>query len=157
MLNKVTFPLSNSQISEFIVGAGYTDYFQIQRVLNELRDSGLVTTETVRNTTNYHITEKGLDTLDFFRGEVSDEIKADIDAYLKKNAYELRNESSTQAVYYKTTSQEYEVHCKVNERTEKLIEIVLTVPTEEAAKDICDNWPDKSQEVYAFLMQTLMQ
>ncbi len=156
MLNKVTFPLSNSQISEFVLGAEYTDYFHLQQALNDLRDSGLVTTQRVRNTTNYHMTEKGLDTLEFFKGEISNDIKADIDTYLKANAYELRNESSTQADYYKTTSHEFEVHCTVTEQTEKLIEVVLTVPTKEAAEDICDNWSGKSQEVYAFLMKTLM-
>ena len=30
MLNKVDFPLTNSQISEFILDKGYTNYFSLQ-------------------------------------------------------------------------------------------------------------------------------
>ncbi len=35
MLRKVTFPLSNSQITEFMIEKEYTDYFHIQEALNE--------------------------------------------------------------------------------------------------------------------------
>ena len=31
MLNKVDFPLTNSQISEFILDEGYTTYFKLSR------------------------------------------------------------------------------------------------------------------------------
>ena len=41
MLNKVDFPLTNSQISEFILDQGYTTYFKLQQALSELLSSGL--------------------------------------------------------------------------------------------------------------------
>lgn len=157
MLNKVSFPLTNAQISEFILDAGYTNYFHLQQAISEMTESRLVTTETIRNTTFYHMTEEGRSTLDFFGKEISEEIRKEIDAYLKENAYQLRNEAATQADYYKNTSQEFEVRCLVKERKGNLIDLTLTVPTEAAAKTICNNWPEKSQEIYAYLMQVLMQ
>ena len=36
MLNKVDFPLTNSQISEFILDREYTNYFHLQQALSEL-------------------------------------------------------------------------------------------------------------------------
>ena len=36
MLEKVDFPLTNSQVSEFILDKGYTTYFTLQRAINEL-------------------------------------------------------------------------------------------------------------------------
>ena len=36
MLNEVDFPLTNSQISEFILDEGYTNYFKLQLALSEL-------------------------------------------------------------------------------------------------------------------------
>ncbi|WP_230397597.1 DUF4364 family protein [Novisyntrophococcus fermenticellae] len=155
MLDKVSFPLTNNQISEFILDAGYTNYFSFQQAINELSDSNLVTTETIRNTTYYHMTEEGRETLDFFGKEISEDIRLEINTYLKKNKYELQSEASTLADYYKTTSQEYEVHCQVKERTGKLIEVVLTVPTENMARTICNNWPEKNQEIYSYIMQIL--
>ena len=34
MLNKVDFPLTNSQISEFILDEGYTTYFNLQQAIS---------------------------------------------------------------------------------------------------------------------------
>ena len=42
MLDKVDFPLTNSQISEFVLDKGYTDYFKLQQALSELADGGLI-------------------------------------------------------------------------------------------------------------------
>ena len=41
MLNRVDFPLTNSQISEFILDEGYTTYFKLQQALSELIESRL--------------------------------------------------------------------------------------------------------------------
>lgn len=42
MLNEVDFPLTNSQISEFILDEGYTTYFKLQQALSELLESGFI-------------------------------------------------------------------------------------------------------------------
>ena len=69
----------------------------------------------------------------------------------------MRNEVSTIADYYKNTRQEYEVRCQVREQNSSLIDLTLTVPSEKAAKTICNNWKTKSQAVYSFLMKTLAE
>ena len=43
MLDRVDFPLSTSQISEFVLDKGYTTYFKLQQALSELMDAGLKT------------------------------------------------------------------------------------------------------------------
>ena len=49
MLDKVDFPLTTSQISEFILDKGYTTYFRLQETLSELTDSELPKIETTHN------------------------------------------------------------------------------------------------------------
>ena len=63
MLDKVDFPLTTSQISEFILDKGYTSYFRLQETLSELTDSGLLKVETTHNRTLYHLTENGAETI----------------------------------------------------------------------------------------------
>ncbi|HIR76314.1 MAG TPA: DUF4364 family protein, partial [Candidatus Choladousia intestinipullorum] len=48
MLQKVDFPLTNSQISEFILDRGYTTYFTLQSVISELIESEMIHQETIR-------------------------------------------------------------------------------------------------------------
>lgn len=156
MLRKITFPLTNGQISSFILDQGYTTYFHLQEAISEMVDANLLRVEAVRNASHYHMTEEGLNTITFFDKQIPDAIKEDIHNFLEQNSYELRNEVSTVADYYKTTEQDYSVSCQVKERESYLIDLKLTVPTEEAAKAICNNWTKKNQDVYAYLMKTLL-
>ena len=93
------------------------------------------------------MTENGAQTLEFFEKEISPEIKRDITNYLVTHSYEMRNESSTLADYfYRTSNQDFAVHCMVKEGKTTLIELTFTVPTEAAAQTLCENWKKKSQE-----------
>ena len=58
MLNKVDFPLTTSQISEFILDQGYTTYFKLQQAIAELIESGFIREEATRSRTFYHLTEE---------------------------------------------------------------------------------------------------
>ena len=156
MLDKVNFPLTNSQISEFILDKGYTTYFHIQEAINQLIDSELLEMSTVRNSSRYRITPKGEETIHYFQNEISPEIQEEIIEFFNSHAYELRNEVSVISDYYKTPEQEYTVRCQVREGASTLIELNLTVPEESNAKAICGSWSKKSQEIYAYLMKELL-
>ncbi|HAV26898.1 MAG TPA: DUF4364 domain-containing protein [Lachnospiraceae bacterium] len=156
MLRKVTFPLTNAQITEFIVGKEYTDYFHVQEVINDLLEADLIEGEKIRNTSTYQATQAGEKTLEYFSYMISDAIKADIDEYLLENAFEMRNESCTRADYVRTETREYAVRCYVQEGKEKLIDLTFNVPTEEEAERVCARWPSKSQEIYMYIMEKLL-
>ena len=63
MLQKVDFPLTNSQISEFILDRGYTTYFTLQSVLSELAESDMIRQEIILNSSYYSLTESGEEAL----------------------------------------------------------------------------------------------
>lgn len=156
MLDKVDFPLSNAQVCEFILEKEYTSYFNLQQSISELVEANFLRVETVRNTSLYHITEEGENTLEYFGRRISDAIKEEIDQFLQEHGYELRNEVSTRADYYKTAAGEYAARCLVKEKDATLIELTLTVPLEEQAASICNNWKQKNQQIYSWLMQELL-
>lgn len=156
ILDKLNFSLTRSQIFEIIIKKEYTNYFTLQQVIYELNDSGLIAVKTIRNSSHLTITEEGRETLSFFSNRISDSIKEDINNYLKDSKLELRNEVSVQATYYKTTSMDYAARLLVKEKKVDLIDLTLTVPSEEAASHICDSWRTKNQEIYAYLMKQLL-
>ncbi|MBO5278158.1 MAG: DUF4364 family protein [Lachnospiraceae bacterium] len=155
MLNKVNFPLTNTQLSEFILGKEYTNYFTLQQVISELSASELVRVKTVGNTSYYHITSQGEETLGFFSNKISDPIKEEIDTFLMENKYELRNEAGTLADYYKSTNGDYIVHCQIKEGDSPLIELNLSVPTSDMAEHMSTNWKNASDDIYAYIIQQL--
>lgn len=157
ILNKVDFPLTNAQLTDFILEKEYTNYFNIQQALNDLISSELITVSSVRHSSHYRITSSGKETLDFFNSKISDAIKTDIMEFLRKNRYSLREEVSNIADYYEEKKNEFIVRCQVKEQGSAIIDLSLIVPTEDVAASICNNWRSKSQEVYSYLMKTLME
>lgn len=156
MLKQVNFPLANAQLTNFFLEKEYTTYFTLQQALNELLEAGLIRMESLHNSTRYEITKDGEDTLGFFCKKISPAIIEDMDQYLKENRFRLRNEASTIADFYKSTGQDYIVHCEVREGKESLIELNLAVPDKEQAEAMCSQWKSRNQEIYSYVMKTLM-
>ena len=156
MLSKVDFPLTNSQISDFILTKEYTNYFTLQQVLSDLVETELAEEHTVRNSTYYHMTSKGIETLNYFGHMVSEAIHEDMDKYFKDNAIALRDEMSVRADYFENNQSEFTVRLRVMEKDSAVIDLSLSVPTENQANSICDNWKKKNQKLYAYLMQELL-
>ena len=155
MLDKVAFPLTQSQISEFVLDKGYTIYLTLQQVISELIENNLITAHTTLNRTQLTITNEGKDSLGYFEGRISDAIKNEIIDYFKENSMELRNEVSVVSNYYKAVTGEYEAVLTAKDGDSTLIEIKLSVPTTQIASSICDNWSRKNQEVYQTLTKML--
>ena len=85
MLGKVDFSLTYAHLSDFILGRGYTDYFNLQQTIAELTEAGLIHQETLRSTTYYMITPEGEETIGYFSSRISLAIREDIDAWLREN------------------------------------------------------------------------
>ena len=147
LLSQIDAPLTNSQISEFILNNEYTSYFTVQQVLSELEETGLVTMTSSYNSSIYRITDAGRDTLHYFGDKVSDAICQDILEYLEENHLKIRDSLSTTADYFPGNGQDYLVRCQVREQDSTLIDLTLSVPSRKQAISVCDHWKDRKSVV----------
>lgn len=157
MLSKAEEPLSNVQITDFFLDCGYTDYFNVQQVLNDLLNSRLISSETMHNNTRYRLTEEGAATLELFYDKITDAITEDLQAYLQEHRIEFRKDNALSAHYDKAVGGGYLVHCRAREGQRDIIDLTLHVATREQAETICNNWKVRSEDVYMTLMDTLIQ
>lgn len=155
MLNRVSFPITPAQISEFILEKEYTNYLTLQQVIGELSEANMIHSQTTNNRTLLTITEEGRETLNYFENRISDTIKEEILTYFRDNEFDLLDEVSVQSNYYKSTTGDYEAHLIAKERGANLIELRLSVPDKETATTICDNWQDKNQDIYQYIIKQL--
>ena len=86
MLDKVDFPLTNSQISEFVLDKGYTDYFKLQQALSELADGGLILKESTHNRTLFHLTEDGKGRFIFSRIKSQSQSRTILTTFYRQNS-----------------------------------------------------------------------
>lgn len=155
MLDKVDFPLTNSQVSEFILDKGYTDYFKLQQAISELKDAEFISVKTIRNSSHYMITEAGRETLSYFGKNISEAIRQEIDSFMADHKYKLRSENETLADYWKEHNDLYIARCMIKEKGQPILDIQLSVPNKDQAVTICDNWRSKNSEIYEYLVKTL--
>ena len=134
MLNRVTFPLTKAQVYDFILMKEYTNFITLQQAISELA---------------------GKETLHYFGSRVNETIRKDIDTYLRENELELREEISIQSNYYRSTVGDYTAELTAREKGNELVNIRLSVPFEEMASTICDNWQKKNKEIYKLLTEHL--
>lgn len=157
MLEKVDFPLTNGQISEFILEKGYTNYFKLQQAISEMMDADLIRKESVHKRTLYHLTPEGRKSIEYFHNKISPAIQSDIDSFLAEKNYDLKNDVAVKSDYYRNTNQEWSVHMRVLENQMPLIDLTITVPTEKEAETMSNNWSSYNQEVYADIMAKLLR
>lgn len=155
MLKSAAEPLTLIQISTFFLEKEYTSYANVQAHIQALEEQNFLAVKQNHNKTLISITEEGMESLQYFLGDISPEIKCDIQDYLKVNSTELRREASIVSDYYKNQFGEYEAHLLAKDRNTELVAIKMTVPSEKMAATICDNWQEKNQEVYQFLTEQL--
>lgn len=155
MLEQITVPLSKSTINDFILNQGYTNYMTLQQAIGELLDNQLITEKKNANRALLSITSEGSDTLKYFENRISDAIKEDVKNFLLENKAQLKNDYSITSNYYKSVSGEYEAQLMAKEKDILLMDLRISVPTQEMAEDVCLNWKKRNEEVYRMLTQML--
>ena len=156
MLEQAGISLTNAQVSDFSLEMEYTNYFNLQSAITELEKNNFISLETIRNSTHLHLTDEGKAVLGYCIQDISNAIKRDVKAYLEKNRAEIMEETLVLADYYEVAEHEYTARCIVKDGTSNAVEINLNVASEDEASTICANWKEKSQDIYAYLIQNLL-
>ena len=126
ILDRLDFPITNKELTHFIVDRDYCDYITINDILQELIEDNFVEMETSHKVYLYRITPSGKETLAFFYTRLSVAIRDEIDAYLSEKEYQLREMVSTTADYFETKKNEFVVELRVVERDSELVHINFT-------------------------------
>ncbi len=156
ILDRMTFPITNTELTRFILEKEYTNYLTIQETLADLIEDNYIEVETSHNSYLYRITPSGRETLSYFYTTISVAIRDDIDAYLSEKEYELREMIAVSADYYEKKKNEFIVELRIVERDSELIHLNLPVTSAEEADIICNHWKEYNSDIYAYLISTLM-
>ncbi len=155
MLDRTDYTMTNTLISNFIIEKGYTNMFNLLEALSELIDNNFISTDTIRDTIHYKITDSGEEALSYFENRLPYAIKQDILDYLKSEKINVKNESEIYADYYYNDMNWYTVQCIIKDRKEVLMDLKFDVPTKSQAETICNNWRTKSSSIYEYLVNQL--
>ncbi|SHJ69033.1 DUF4364 family protein [Paramaledivibacter caminithermalis] len=156
IFNKFEIAITNNQITDFVMENELLNYFVLQQFLSELVNTSLL--EYTQNEDHYYylITEKGKDTLNYFKDRLSDKFLSRIDMLIEKKKKILLKETQISANYKKKSKNDYLVELKVIENDITLIDLKLDVVSNKQAKTICDNWKNNAPDIYGEIIKLLI-
>lgn len=156
ILDASEFPLTNSQVCEFLLEKGYTTYFTTQATISDLIEAQFISVRQQNNNTFYQLTTSGKETLEAFASSISDGIKNDVLKFLEEKRYLLRHANEVTATFIPKKGDEFEVELALKDGKDSLVNIQLTVSSELQAELICDHWNKRSVEIYDHLLSALL-
>ena len=155
LLNSVSFSLNHENLSNFFID-NYTTYISFQDLLADLIDTKLVEEFKTKTSVFYKATNDGIDALNSFINDITDEHKIEIDTYIKENKFKLKEESIVSADYSDGGKDNYKIKLEINENKDETFKIEIDVPTVDAAVTMCENWKEKAKSIYTYVIKELL-
>lgn len=141
----------------------YLDYFTAAEALDTLLEQHLVhdalnkkelkTTADGQPVSRINITEQGASVL----GALRHTLPQQITDFLLQTTCEKVKENQLTAHYKMSSEATFQVHLAEQNRTEIIISIELSVPTEKIAQTICQAWLNHAEIKYAEIFSILMK
>ncbi len=156
ILDRLDTPISNAELARIMLEKNYAAYMEIQEALEDLVTDNYISVSENRNSHLYSISAEGAETLSFFYKDIAVSLRDEIDAYLSKEQYHLRDLAASTADYFEVKKNEYIVELKVVERGSEIVNINLMVASPEEADTICNRWKEANVDVYEYLITRLL-
>lgn len=156
ILDKLSFPLEKSQITNIVLENNFLNYFSLQQSLLEIEKSDLVIIEGSETNPLWRISSQGKKAVDFLSDFLTFRIKNTIDRYVQTNKLLIKKDSEIKATYKKINVDEYIVSLKALENGMELINLELNVVSARQAQQVCENWKKNAEQVYGLIIGSLM-
>nr|WP_041701529.1 DUF4364 family protein [Gottschalkia acidurici] len=157
ILEKVDIPMTNSEITQFILENNYMNYFMVQQFLSELVNSKFVEFSTKDGSEYYHLSKAGKDTLVYFNDRIPQHLKDEVDRKHEDKKIEMIKETQVIGHYFKKSDSEYIVNLRAVEKDMVLLNLSLSVVSSKQAKLICNNWKENPHDIYKKVVDLLIQ
>lgn len=151
-----TYPLTNEELTDFILRKDYMNYFVVQQYLVELLDSNFIKQEKLEKKKVYTILDKGKITLSFFENRLPLSRRKEISAEFCESEEEAKRAAEIVCDYYKQDNNQYLVLLKLIENSETLFSVRLSVPTVKEAEKISKIWKSKPDFIYTSILNLLL-
>lgn len=155
IINYIGLPMTNSEITNYILEHNYMDYFTLQQILSELCMSKFIDIQSKNGNEYYKISEAGLATLEMFSDNLPSYFKTDVINNFSKTKKELKKQRELLGHYYKKSDNDFIVSFQVMENDAIIFNMSINVPSEELAKSICSKWNTNPEDIFSKILKTL--
>lgn len=157
IFHKIKAPISNNQITQMILENNFINYFTLQQYIAELVQSKFLQILEDENKHRLLITEKGEKVLSLFINRISKVKLETIDIYLENQRENIKREVSTSSDYTIENKDKFVVNLKAIEGNINLLDLKITVDSNNLARELCTKWKNDSSKKYEKILQILLE
>lgn len=157
IIHRIELPMSNTQLTQFVLENDIMNYFMLQQFLSELKDSKFIIEKSNDKKNVLTITDIGKNTLNYFLDRIPKSQIEHIDQLLNIQKEKLILNAQVTADYVKLKDNEYLVKLKVTENTLSIINLELSVANNKQAKQICEKWLENAPSFYSQIINMLIE
>ena len=151
ILNNLREDVTDSQMTQIVMETNAMNYFTFRALLPKMLDSQFITKYESLDTELYSITQSGLEVLVYFQNRIPEYFRKRILDYIIQHDEEIfSNKIHTQASYT-MQDEKYLVTLILNQNSRTLMTVNTSVETEKEAKEMCENWNDRYEEILSLL------
>lgn len=155
VLNKIKTGLSREQLAYIIVQNLQMRYIDIQVDIDELIGEDLIHDESAD--AKLLITPDGSEMVKQLGDRVPEFTREMLSAFIKNNKSKIFKETRTDATYEEVSPDDYQVTLSLVENNINLMRLTVSCPDKAQALALCDHWKRHTQEIYASVMQSLIE
>lgn len=155
--NQCKAPLTKEQISQIIIENVQISYFDIQFLIDSLVADEFLVGGSPSNPNIYSISDKGRQTLELFIHRIPSYIKEMLDLFIRRNKDNVLKDVRSKASYILRGDGDFAVQLSLVENEVELMELSIHVPNKAQAKYVCNNWENRSSQIYSDIIQALIK
>ncbi|MDI9496241.1 MAG: DUF4364 family protein [Bacillota bacterium] len=155
ILDFIGLPLTNIEITNYILEYGIMDYFTLQLLLGDLCDTNLILLKPVNGNECYSVSKTGKAALEMFRDKLPDYFIDEVEDNFSRIKKQIEKKRELFGHYYKRKDDEYIAALQVTENSRVIFNLSINVTDEITAKKIVNKWKNAPEKVFGQIMSAL--
>lgn len=155
ILNFIDLPLTNIEITNYILEYDMMDYFTLQLLLSELCDAKFMIINVNKGSEYYSVSSAGKSALEMFNEKLPEYFIKEVEKNFSHIKKHIKKQRELFGHYYKRKDDEYIVSLQVMENSATIFNLSINVPTESLAKSILKKWEAGPEIIFGQIMNSL--
>lgn len=155
ILNFIDLPLTNIEISNYILEYEMMDYFTLQLLLSDLQDAKFTAMKHSNGKEYYYVSETGKAALEMFNEKLPEYFIKEVENNFSHIKKQIKKQRELVGHYYKRKDDEYVVSLQVSENLTTIFNLSINVPDEYTAKNIIKRWDVSPENIFGQIINIL--
>lgn len=155
IFNQFGIPLTNIELTNFVLENNFMEYFILQQILSDLCASKFIDIHSNNGHEYYFLTDEGINSITMFEDMLPEYFVKEVSSKFEKLQKDLKRRNELFGHYYRKSDNEYVVSFQVLENRSVTFNLSINVPTENMAKSICEKWNSNPEKIFNDILNTL--